>query len=170
MVAEERLAVQRRKKVITSTFSKEEADNGEYLTIFQIAIELGLAGFPDPASPERAEILKQARTYYDTATEVGGKFLAENTFLRTNQVLFIRRLLNVSCRKEWAQVATNSLEVKLWEHRARECKARRNFAIEQGLTLENTTVDMVKNSTYGFDHYADMAHVVSAAAIKSPKA
>ena len=59
------------------------------------------------------------------AKEVGGSFIATHSWLGAEQVLYVKRLVNSSFKKEWQQVAENGVEVNLWEQRAKECSSLR---------------------------------------------
>jgi hypothetical protein len=88
------------------------------------------------------------------ARDVGGKFVAQNNWLGAQQVLLVSRLLNSVCRKEWSQIATQSVEVNLWEHRAKECRAKRNYALSKGVNVETVSVEEISNSPEGLETWA----------------
>ena len=115
------------KKVITMDHSKTEGDEGEYMTRTQLALDLGLAAFPNDCD-ERNDILKQRDAYWAKAVELGGRFAIDNTWLEATQVLRIKKLFKTSCTKTWTEVAERSSTVNLWEHHMAQGKAKRQYA------------------------------------------
>lgn len=148
------------KKIITHTFEKKDEDAGEMMTKYQIGTALGLAAFPNECE-ERTEILGMMNTYYDMAIKTGGRFVTGNDWLKTTQVLFVRRLLTSSCTKAWQEVAQRSSEVNLWEQHALESKARRAYASSMGLTIDQVTLAMVEQTDEGVQGWSE---IVSTAA------
>lgn len=149
--------------MITSSFAKEDIEKGEYVTEYQLAMKLGLAAFPTECK-ERTAILEQAARYCSMARDVGGKFVAQNSWLGAEQVLLVSKLLNSVCRKEWSQIASQSVEVNLWEHRAKECRAKRNYALAKGVNVESVSVEQVSSSPEGLETWASCTVACSIAA------
>ena len=67
-------------KIIKMTFEKESIDHGSYRTEEQIAVHLGLAGFPNPCA-QRDKILSQAHNYVTRCKIFGGRWLLQNQWL-----------------------------------------------------------------------------------------
>ena len=156
------------KKVITLSYAKEDVDAGEMVTKYQLYVLLGLAAFPNDC-PERRAIIQMGNQYIEMAISVGGRFVCTNAWLgNVHQVLFVKKLVNVICKKTWEQVAQQTVEVNLWEQQAKECRARRAYAISKGVNLDSLTADEVCKSPEGLDFWATCG--VSAIAGSVPKA
>ena len=157
-------------KTISISFSKSESDAGEFMTQFQMAIALGLAGYPMPC-PERDQILQMADRYMTIARSFGvGKFYQRNEWLGAEQGNFIKRLVSTTCTKTWTQAVEDTVTVNLWEQRLKECKAMRNFAQAKGLGVDAVSVQDVGNSEEGLDFWADVKLTVNVALKAKAKA
>jgi hypothetical protein len=67
-------------KIIKMAFEKESIDRGNYSTEEQIAVHLGLAGFPHPCA-QRDKILNMAHNYVKRCKIFGGRWLLQNQWL-----------------------------------------------------------------------------------------
>ena len=139
--------------MITYSFAKEDIDAGEMVTKYQLYVLLGLAAFPTPCA-ERDAIIAQGDRYFDMAKEMGGRFYAHHNWLGAVQVLYIKKLINSICRKEWAQIASQSVEVNLWEERGKECRAKRAFALAKNIHMDSVKIEDVRSSPEGIDTWA----------------
>ena len=97
-------------KIIKMTFEKESVDRGLYRTEEQIAVHLGLAGFPMPG-PERTRILKMANNYTKRCQIFGGRWLLQNQWLgdvaeetemaeAVEMFLWMEKMVTTTCRSD----------------------------------------------------------------------
>ena len=155
--------------MITHSFAKEDIDAGEMVTQYQLYVLLGLAAFPTPCA-ERDAIIAQGDRYFDMAKEMGGRFYAQNNWLGAEQVLYIKKLLNSICRKEWAQIASQSVEVNLWEERGKECRAKRAFALAKHIHMDSVKIEDVRSSPEGLDTWASCTVSATMGSVPKPRA
>ena len=155
--------------MITSSFAKEDIDAGEMVTQYQLYVLLGLAAFPTPCA-ERDAIIAQGDRYFDMAKEMGGRFYAHHNWLGAVQVLYIKKLINSICRKEWAQIASQSVEVNLWEERAKECRAKRAFALAKHINMDSVKIEDVRSSPEGLDTWASCTVSATMGSVPKPRA
>lgn len=156
-------------KIITMTYAKESIDRGLYRTEAQIAVELGLAGFPNPC-PQRTAILDQARKYVLRCKVFGGRWLLENEWLEEGMFLWMEKMVRSSCKKSWSLVAENKSEVNIWEEKAKQCRARRAYAIAKKMNIDNVSLHDVEQSEGGVEHWASVVVHIDAALPGAPKA
>ena len=155
--------------MITYSFAKEDIDAGEMVTKYQLYVLLGLAAFPTPCA-ERDAIIAQGDRYFDMAKEMGGRFYAHHNWLGAVQVLYIKKLINSICRKEWAQIASQSVEVNLWEERAKECRAKRAFALAKHIHMDSVKIEDVRSSPEGLDTWASCTVSATMGSVPKPRA
>ena len=155
--------------MITYSFAKEDIDAGEMVTKYQLYVLLGLAAFPTPCA-ERDAIIAQGDRYFDMAKEMGGRFYAHHNWLGAVQVLYIKKLINSICRKEWAQIASQSVEVNLWEERAKECRAKRAFALAKQIHIDSVKIEDVRSSPEGIDTWASCTLSATMGSVPKPRA
>ena len=115
------------------------------LTQEQIAVELGLAGFPEDG-PSRRKILQQASNYTQWCKTFGGRWLCFNSGIGSENFLWIKKMVNSSCRKSWQMIAENLSEVNVWKQVAKECRARRAFALSRGVHMDTVSAPCVANA------------------------
>lgn len=151
----------RETKIITMTYQKECIDAGKYRTEEQIAVELGLAGYPHPG-PQREKILKMANDYVTRCKIFGGRWLLQNQWLQEDMFLWMEKMVNSSCRKSWSMVAENSSEVNVWEEKAKQCKARRALALSRNTTIDSVSLQDVIQSPGGLDYWASVSISIDA--------
>ena len=155
--------------MITSSFAKEDIDAGEMVTQYQLYVLLGLAAFPPPCA-ERDAIIAQGDRYWHMAKEMGGRFYAHHNWLGAEQVLYIKKLINSICRKEWAQIASQSVEVNLWEERGKECRATRAFALAENIHMDSVKIEDVRSSPEGLDTWASCTVSATMGSVPKPRA
>ena len=155
--------------MITHSFAKEDIDAGEMVTQYQLYVLLGLAAFPTPCA-ERDAIIAQGDRYFNMAKEMGGRFYAHHNWLGAVQVLYIKKLINSICRKEWAQIASQSVEVNLWEERAKECRAKRAFALAKHIHMDSVKIEDVRSSPEGLDTWASCTVSATMGSVPKPRA
>ena len=155
--------------MITSSFAKEDIDAGEMVTQYQLYMLLGLGAWPTSCA-ERDAIIAQGDRYWHMAKEMGGRFYAHNSWLGAAQVLYIKKLLNSICRKEWAQIASQSVEVNLWEERAKECRAKRAFALAKHIHMDSVKIEDVRSSPEGLDTWASCTVSATMGSVPKPRA
>ena len=155
--------------MITYSFAKEDIDAGEIVTKYQLYVLLGLAAFPTPCA-ERDAIIAQGDRYFDMAKEMGGRFYAHHNWLGAVQVLYIKKLINSICRKEWAQIASQSVEVNLWEERAKECRAKPAFALAKHIHMDSVKIEDVRSSPEGLDTWASCTVSATMGSVPKPRA
>ena len=118
------------------------------LTQEQIAVELGLAGFPEDG-PSRRKILQQASNYTQWCKTFGGRWLCFNSGIGSENFLWIKKMVNSSCRKSWQMIAENLSEVNVWKQAAKECRARRALALSRGVHMDTVSLEDVKGTEWG---------------------
>ena len=155
--------------MITYSFAKEDIDAGEMVTQYQLYVLLGLVAFPTPCA-EGDAIIAQGDRYFDMAKEMGGRFYAHHNWLGAVQVLYIKKLINSICRKEWAQIASQSVEVNLWEERAKECRAKRAFALAKHIHMDSVKIEDVRSSPEGLDTWASCTVSATMGSVPKPRA
>ena len=141
-------------RTIRSEYSKTEEDAGRMVTKAQLAVALGVTAYPE-GSPGHQDVHRQVDRYFDLSKQTGGRFFVYNKWLDAETVLLVEKLLRVTCSKSWAQIATESTTTNKWETKARECKARRAFAIAKGLHVDAVSLSQVESSPEGVAGWAD---------------
>lgn len=138
----------------------------------QIAVALGLAGFPNDG-PQRNKILQQAKNYCSRCHLYGGRWVSYHSWLDEPVFLFIRKMVTNSCTKTWEMVASNRSEVNVWEEKAKECRARRALALSMGKHIDSVSIEDVNKAEGGLNHWANVSICIEAKGAKAkakPKA
>ena len=101
-------------EIIKMAFEKETIDRGNYRTEEQVAVHLGLAGFPNPC-PQRDKILDMAANYVKRCKIFGGRWILQNQWLEdvaenkedakckpepepVEMYLWMEKFVNTTCR------------------------------------------------------------------------
>jgi uncharacterized protein YfiM (DUF2279 family) len=144
------------RRQISVSFKKKTEDQGKYLNELQIARELG--------GNDSVEAQRQAVNYMQKCTEFGAPFILYNEWTKSQTFLYVERLISSSHEKEWIDVVEQSNSSNIWEDRAKECRARRNYAAQHNLCLERVSLDMVQSTELGVDGYAEIVVAIAAKA------
>jgi hypothetical protein len=147
---------------MTLKFSQLESDSGTYSTRLQIASELGGAQEP--------EARLQADHYIQRCREAAGLFVSNNAWLGCEVFLFVKRLLTCSHEKTFAEIVDHYDTVNVWESRAKERKARKNYALYRSLHVDKVSLEDVVATEQGVDGWSATAVVVSPCAKAKAKA
>ena len=123
------------------------------MTQEQIAVELGLAGFPEDG-PSRRKILQQASNYTQWCKTFGGRWLCFNSGIGSENFLWIKKMVNSSCRKSWQMIAENLSEVNVWKQAAKECRARRALALSRGVHMDTVSLQDVNGTEGGVEYWS----------------
>lgn len=154
------------KKRITLAYSKSSAELGSLMTREQIAVELGLAGYPTDG-PERQKILDMAKNYTMRCYLFGGRWLKYNNWLGEDTFLYIKHMFTNTCKKTWEMIAENTTEVNVWAQKAKESKARRALALSLNKHIDSVSVDDVHKAEGGLEHWASVSINIEQAGGKS---
>ena len=147
-------------RVITSEYKKTDTELGKLVTKAQLAVALGINAYP-PGSAEHTAVMHQTDQYFTFAKDAGGMFYAYNAWLDADTVMLVDKLLSIKCSKSWATVARQHNSISKWEQAAKECKARRAFAVAKNLHLDQVSLGMVAASAEGVQGWSETAVSVS---------
>ena len=106
---------------------KKSTDAGEYMNEIQIQRELG--------GTDSVESVRQATNYITQCQFYGPPFAVTNDWTKAENFLHIKHLVSNSYEKSWKDVVEQFNSYNLWELKAKECRARRNFAASFGLKV-----------------------------------
>lgn len=136
----------RESRSVVVSHTEEDTERGELMNSIQVANALG--------GMEHHEARSQAAAYIAMCEQIGGKYVQYNSWTQTKNYLFVRRLLNSTNAKEWLNKSESSASENLWEARAKECKARQNYATAKGLSLQAVSIEDVAGTNEGIDGWA----------------
>ena len=144
------------RRTIELSFRKEHSDEGTYMNEIQIARELG--------GVDSVEAQRQTANYIVKCRSMGKPFVLRNDWTMAENFLYVKHLVTATHTKEWKDIVEKSNTVNVWEERAKECRARRNYSVSHGTALERVTLDMLSSSEQGIQGYADMVVAVASKA------
>ena len=136
------------------------SDEGEYLPEVTIASRLG--------SIDNLECRAMAASYVAACIKYGGSMVSFNVFLQAPCYLYIRKLVTSSSETEWKETVEAHNSVKVWSEKAKVCKARRHFAMCNGMKMEAVSESMVRESKEGIDTWAEVQVVAGVAGVAVP--
>jgi hypothetical protein len=156
-------------RTVAASYTKSNSEVGEMKTRAQIAIELGALAFPHDSSDYKS-IFAQADQYIGAVRAFGSpNFCVWNSWLQTEQFLFVKKLITSSCEKEWKQVAESSSQIDIWQEKAKESRARRALAVSKGIHVDKVSISDVLGTAEGLDGWADMVVVAAPTCVKAAK-
>ena len=134
-------------KKVVRKHSQSESEVGVYLPECTIASRLG-------GGPEAAKL---AANYKKTALTIGGKFVAENTWLDCQVFLFIQKLVTSTTSTDWIMESESYSIENHWEASSTLNKARRKYAAVHMVKAEAVTEEMLRDSAMGIKGWAEMS-------------
>ena len=68
------------------------------------------------------------------AKQYGSRFMCYNSWLRTEQVLYIKKLMTTTTSTEWVKASSSYTEVDVWGDAAKLGRARKGYASIHGVS------------------------------------
>ena len=73
----------------------------------------------------------------------------------THLYLYVRKLVTASNSEEWTDESVVKNEQNLWDQKAKEGKAVRNFALANRMTVASVSLQQVSDSAAGIDGWSE---------------
>jgi hypothetical protein len=125
--------------------SSGTGDNGIYLPEAMIQQRLG---------GNTLEAERMMKNYVNQCRRMGGKFVKWNNWCEADFFLYIERLTTSWDEETFVEESKVSTEENLWDVKAKEGKALRNFAIAHNLSVDRVSISDVETSTEGVEGWA----------------
>ena len=114
--------------------------------------------------------MNQAGAYISMARTYGSKFIVWSSWLRTEQVLYVRKLMTSTMETEWLNISESYVEIDVWAELAKVGSARKRYAAVHNVPLASVTEEILKATAIGIEGYAAIKDVVEAPALAAAAA
>ena len=113
----------------------------------------------------------EAAAYCDWASRIPGMVEINHSCGGVRDYLYIEKLVGEKDEQKWMAVSEARSEESLgiWEQRAKEGKAMRNYAAAKGVHVSKVTLDMVQKDQNGVDGWCDVTITLPIAPKNVPK-